>query len=259
MTGLLDQVRSSGALSGLPLLSPPWSVRFADRSPLTLVAMLRGAGWILTDDAAPVPIAENEVGLVVGPDPFVVADSPGASAPPRYTVYAPECCATADGTELGDELQLGVRTCGESLDGPAALLTGSYQVRGHVSERLVTALPRVLVVPFAGQARPVLELTVNEIERDDPGQQVVLDRLLDLLLLTTLREWFALPHVQPPSWYRAMGDPVVGRALRLLHEQPARRWTVTAFFICWPTRPASHARRSPAGSPTWSANPPWLA
>jgi len=243
LTDLLTQVRSNGALFGRSVLTPPWSVRFAECAPLTLVAMLRGAGWIIPQEGESVAIAENEVGIVVGPDPFVVADGPDGSTPPRYTRYAPDGCASADGTELGDELRLGVRTCGRSLAGTTALLTGSYQVGGHVSERLIDALPRVLLVPYTGQVCPVLQLTVREIERDDPGQQAVLDRLLDLLLLTTLRDWFALPQVQPPAWYRAMGDRVVGRALRLLHEQPARRWTVAALADEAGVSRATFARR----------------
>jgi AraC-like DNA-binding protein len=54
----------------------------------------------------------------------------------------------------------------------------------------------------------------------------VLDRLLDLVLLTTLREWFDQPEAEPPGWYRALGDPVVGPALRQIHDAPATPWTV---------------------------------
>ena len=42
---------------------------------------------------------------------------------------------------------------------------------------------------------------------------------LDLLLVSVLRAWFARPQAQPPAWYRAQSDPVVGVALRLLHER----------------------------------------
>jgi AraC-like DNA-binding protein len=41
-----------------------------------------------------------------------------------------------------------------------------------------------------------------------------------------LRAWFARPEAQAPDWYRASSDPVVGRALRLLHHNPAHPWTV---------------------------------
>lgn len=243
LTSLLDSVRSSGALFGRSIVAAPWSVRFADRAPLTLVSMLRGEGWIVPDGADPVRLGETDVVIAVGPEPFTVADSPHPAVAPMYVINGPGQCTAADGTEFNEDLRLTVRTCGESLEGPNVLLTGSYQVRGRVCERLVSALPRVLVVPNTGQLCPVLELTLAEVERDDPGQQAVLDRLLDLLLLTTLREWFARPEVEPPAWYRALGDPVVGRALRLLHDQPARPWTVAALAAEAGVSRATFARR----------------
>ena len=60
--------------------------------------------------------------------------------------------------------------------------------------------------------------------RDEPGQEVVLDRLLDLLVIAVLRAWFA--RADAPPWYRAHSDPAVGRALQLLHHNPAHPWTV---------------------------------
>jgi len=225
---LLHQVRANGALFGRTITGSPWSVRFADRTPLTLVTMLRGEGWVVPDDSEPAALGRGDVAIVVGAGPFAIADDPEAQTPPLCVMHGPNDCTTASGAQIGPELTLGVRTCGENLDGPNVLLTGSYQVRGRVSERLLRALPRVLVVPDEGPLRPVKALTVAEIELEDPGQQPVLDRLLDLLLLSTLREWFARPVAHPPAWYRALGDPVVGSALRRMHDEPALPWTVAA-------------------------------
>jgi len=76
--------------------------------------------------------------------------------------------------------------------------------------------------------RGTLALLADEVARAAPGQQTVLDRLLDLLLVYALRAHFAAPGASPPRWYRALDDPEVGRALRLLHGDPARAWTVEA-------------------------------
>lgn len=238
LAGLLRDVRSDGAIFDRTIAAPPWSVRFAGSAPLTLITMLRGDAWIRPDDGDPARVGEGEVAIVTGTAPYSIADSPDAPTPPLYTMFGPGRCST----EI-DGIVLGTRTYGADLDAPTAMLTGSYQVRGRVSDRLLTALPRVLVVPHAGDLCPLLELTVAEITKDQPGQQAVLDRLLDLLLLTAMREWFARPEADPPAWYRALGDPVVGPALRLIHDQPSRRWTVATLAEQSNVSRATFARR----------------
>ncbi|MEU6169930.1 AraC family transcriptional regulator [Streptomyces tanashiensis] len=227
LASLLYEVRSDGALFSRNILAPPWSIGFAHGTPLAVVTMLRGSGWIVPGgDAAPVALGPGDVAVVTGAEPFSVTDDARATTPPFYVVH-PGHCTTADGEDVSEDVILGLRTCANAPGGTTVLLTGSYQVDGRVSERLIGGLPRVLVVPREGEAGPLLELTDSEVSRDDPGQQAVLDRLLDLLLLSTLREWFARPEADPPAWYRALGDPVAGRALRLIHDRPARPWTVT--------------------------------
>ncbi|MGY0237104.1 AraC family transcriptional regulator [Longispora urticae] len=240
LASLLYEVRSDGALFSRNFLAPPWSVRFADRRPLTLVTLLRGAAWIAPGDGEPVALDSGDVAIVVGSEPFTVGDDP--LSPPLY-VIGPDRCTTADGADVSEEVILGLRTCGNSMDGPTVLLTGSYQVGGRVSERLLGALPRVLVVRHDGAPGPILDLTAAEISREDPGQQAVLDRLLDLLLLSTLREWFARPEADSPGWYRALSDPVAGGALRLIHDRPARPWTVAALAEETGVSRATFARR----------------
>ncbi|RKT84900.1 AraC-type DNA-binding protein [Saccharopolyspora antimicrobica] len=112
------------------------------------------------------------------------------------------------------------------ISGPTVLLTGTYQVRGSVSQRVLAALPPIALLPAAAADCPTLDLIVDEIQQDKPGRQAMLDRLLDLRLVATLREWFDRADSGAPAWYRAHQDPHVGRALRLVHENPAQPWTV---------------------------------
>ncbi|MFE2555912.1 cupin domain-containing protein [Streptomyces sp. NPDC059352] len=68
--------------------------------------------------------------------------------------------------------------------------SGVREERTRVDERLLGALPDLLVVPEADGDRTLLALLAlvsDEVRRDRPGQQAVLDRLLDLLLVSTLR------------------------------------------------------------------------
>jgi AraC-like DNA-binding protein len=86
-------------------------------------------------------------------------------------------------------------------------------------------LPPLAVVPAGPRTGATLDLLAAEVSRDEPGQDAVLNRLLDLLLVLALRAWCA-ESATLPAWYRALGDPAIGEALRLLHTDPAHRWTV---------------------------------
>jgi AraC-like DNA-binding protein len=123
------------------------------------------------------------------------------------------------------------------------MLTGTYQMDGEVSGRLLRALPALLVVAGDAWDSPLIPLLAAEIVKDEPGQEAVLDRLLDLLLIAVLRAWFARPEAEAPGWYRAHADPVVGPALRMLHHDPARPWTVAALADATGVSRAALARR----------------
>jgi AraC-like DNA-binding protein len=90
---------------------------------------------------------------------------------------------------------------------------------------------------------PLVPLLGDEIVKDAPGQEAVLDRLLDLLLIATLRAWFSRPEAEAPGWYRAYADPVVGHALRLIHDDPAHPWTVASLARSAGVSRAALARR----------------
>ncbi|MBW4717502.1 AraC family transcriptional regulator [Saccharothrix obliqua] len=212
LTDLLRGFRANGALVCRSFASPPWSMRYSTTPPLTLVTVSHGNGWLIADGHEPMRLRAGDLGLVRGPVGFVLADDP--ATPPQLDPTTVEC----------DEWRVGTRTYGLRPDGDAVVITGSYEVRGSVSDRLLNALPQAFVVP-CGPCQTV-DLLAEEIAKDQPGQDGVLDRLLDLLLVFALREWFDRPEANPPGWYRALGDPVVGPALRAIHDQPGRTWTV---------------------------------
>jgi AraC-like DNA-binding protein len=225
VAGLLDGPRARQAFLLRSSLDPPWSLRIQDEAPLTLVALVRGAAWIVPDagDGA-VPLRNGDVAVIRGPEHYTIADDP--ATPPQAVIHPGQRCTTPEGRELEAMGELGVRTWGNAVDGATVMLTGTYQLDGEVSGRLLRALPALLVLRDDEWDCPVIPLLADEIVKDAPGQEAVLDRLLDLLLIAVLRAWFARPDAGAPGWYRASGDPVVGHALRLLHHNPERSWTV---------------------------------
>jgi AraC-like DNA-binding protein len=226
VAGLLDGPRAREAFLLRASLDPPWSLRIEDEAPLTIVAVVRGRAAVRYDDGETATLADGDVAIFRGPDPYLVADDP--QTPPQAVILPGQRCVTPDGHELAMLGELGVRTWGNSPDGATVMLIGTYHVDGEVSRRLLRALPRLLVVRADEWSSPIIPLLADEIVKDDPGQEAVLDRLLDLLLIAVLRAWFARPDAGAPGWYRAHADPVVGPALRLIHHDPARPWTIAA-------------------------------
>lgn len=128
--------------------------------------------------------------------------------------------------DLDDALSLGTRTWGNHADGTTLLLMGCYQLRGEISRQVLSALPQQVVLEPETWSSPLVPLLDEELVADAPGHVAVLDRLFDLLLVSVIRAWFNQPGTVAPGWYRAHTDPVVGRALRLLQQDPVRAWTV---------------------------------
>ncbi|MEU9181148.1 AraC family transcriptional regulator [Streptomyces sp. NPDC048550] len=243
LSGLLEGPKARGAFLLKSVFNPPWAVRIEDRAPLSVVTMVHGAAWLLPDGGTPVLIGPGDVAVVRGPEPYTLADAPGT--PLQITVDPDQRCSTRAGEDVSESMALGVRTWGAEFQdaGSAVMLSGTYQAPSEIGRRLLGALPTVLVRPAAAADATLIGLLASEISRDDPGQELVLDRLLDLLLIGVLRTWLADPGSGAPGWYRAQGDPVVGRALRLLHENPAHGWTVEELAQKAGVSRASLARR----------------
>jgi AraC-like DNA-binding protein len=226
VAGLLDGPRARDAFVLRSSMDPPWSLRIEDEAPLTVVAIVRGEAWFVPDDGGGMFLRRGDVAIARGPDPYTVADDPATA--PQILIRPGQVCMTPSGGKPEDMRDLGVRSWGNSPDGATVMLTGTYQFEGEVSGRLLRALPALIFLRDDEWDCPVIPLMAAEIVKDEPGQEAVLDRLLDLLLIAALRAWFDRPEGGAPGWYRASGDPVVGQALRLLHHEPARPWTVAA-------------------------------
>ncbi|MFI0235290.1 AraC family transcriptional regulator [Streptomyces sp. NPDC016845] len=242
LAGLLEGPRARGAFMIRACFEVPWSVRIADEAPLTVMVMVAGESWILPAGEGPAQrLRPGDIAIARGPDPYVCCDDPATA--PRAEIGPGQVCRPLGPAHAGRYRDLGVRTWGESPDGPARMLIGTYQMRGELTARLLDALPPVLVLPTEVWRCPLTPLLAEEIGKDEPGQDVVLDRLLDLLLIASLRAWFSRPDADPPAWYRALADPVAGPALRLIQDDPSHPWTVNALAAKTGVSRASLARR----------------
>ncbi|GAA4239275.1 AraC family transcriptional regulator [Actinomadura meridiana] len=239
LTDLLHRARAQNALVRQLIQQPPWSVTFAEVPPLSVVAAIEGRSVVRLDDQA-VPLDAGDIALISGVDEYTIADDP--ATPPQILIRGGRKYLPGSDEELCGDWALAPRTFGDGLPGATVMLRGAYELRGAVGGRVLELLPSLAVVPTGSRTRAALDLLTAEVGCDEPGQDAVLGRLLDLVLVLALRAWCARPEAGP-AWYQAMADRAIGAALRRMHEDPARRWTVAGLAAAVGMSRASFAAR----------------
>jgi AraC-like DNA-binding protein len=206
----LIRARATGGVFARSGANPPWGLRLSGIQ-LAVHAVIEGQLWLWTeagDDA--VALRTGDLAFVRGGPDHFLAHEPGAPCVPHDEFRRDHAT---------DEAQLGRQG--------AVFLCGAYQFAGDIGADLVDALPPVLAVPASvdDPLHGVVTLLSREMTLPQPGQQTVLDRLLDVLVVLGLRTGLA-GSADAPAWFRALGDRRLSRALQAIHESPGQQWTV---------------------------------
>lgn len=104
------------------------------------------------------------------------------------------------------------------------LLGGWFQCDAHDPALLASLLPALVHVRDAPRLAQWVALLSDEADADRPGREIVLARLVDLLLVETLRA--APTQATPPGLLRGLADARLAPTLRAVHADPAHAWTV---------------------------------
>lgn len=222
-------------------MARPWALQLEDRAPLALVIPVRGRLVYWFPDGERGRVEVGQVAVFAGGDDYLVGDD--FASPVTAVIDEDQECHSPAGESLREVMGLGVRTWGSRLDGPDEMITAVYTGANEISAPLLAALPRVLVVDGEDLEWPLVDLLQREVTHDGPGQGVVLDRMLDLLLMGVLRSWIADQDSAAPDWARTCPDPVVRVALGAIHHNPEQAWTVASLAAFAGVSRAALARR----------------
>ncbi len=109
----------------------------------------------------------------------------------------------------------------------AELVCASFEFGSGLGNPLVRALPQPLWLPLAdlpGLAAAV-DLLFREAAEAHCGQQAVLDRLVEVVIVLLLRELMDQQRLQL-GLLAGLADPRLARAINALHAEPAHAWTL---------------------------------
>jgi AraC-like DNA-binding protein len=116
---------------------------------------------------------------------------------------------------------------------PTTLICGAVRFDHPAARNLVEILPAVIHVEESGSVQlewmqSTLRLMAAEARELRPGGEAVVTRLADILVVQAIRFWLESDPAAQGGWLGALQDKQIGRAIALIHKEPARPWTVAA-------------------------------
>ncbi len=117
-------------------------------------------------------------------------------------------------------------------DGPFAtrLICGHFEFHNNLAHPLIGQLPdlvHVRALDMMPQQGPlsILPILMRELSDANPGNVSVVERLAEVLLVQTLRAYYA-DHPHESAFYAALNDARLARAVSLIHRDPAKPLTL---------------------------------
>ncbi|MFB2553741.1 AraC family transcriptional regulator [Ensifer soli] len=189
-----------------------WSVAFPPPGYLKFNAIREGGAWLISQGEAPLRIEAGDC-LVVSGKAFTLCSDPDVKPMTAAEVFA------------GGNLDVSV---GVGRD--FVLLGGSVSLDTVDGSLLTDALPPVMVIDHeeTGPIGWLLEQLDMEWNNAAPGARIACNDLLRLVFIHVLRAYMARQTSQHPGWLAGLADARLAPALRAIHADPSRRWTVEA-------------------------------
>lgn len=238
LSEVLSAVRLTGAVFFDVTAASPWvaeappSAEIVDaimpgaQHAIEYHVVTRGSCWISLVGGAPfkpVQLREGDIAVIPHGDPHAVSSAPGMRAEPNLDLHR----RSNDDSGLPFKLKTGSDGVTDSH-----LICGFFACDVRPFNPLLDALPRFMRIGRGTSSatdsllEQFIRLASAEIHDKRAGAQSVLNKLSELLFIEAIRSHMNELHTENIGWLSALRDPLVSRAIALLHAQPARSWTL---------------------------------
>jgi len=223
LSDVLRAVRLDGAFFYAVEASEPWSVEAVAAKELTprvlpgaehLISyhiLTSGRCWGGLTGGPAVPLAPGDVIVFPHGDGHVMSSDPKLHSKPATPGRFPETVTIGNGGEVAATLVCGFLGCDRRPFNP-----------------LLSTLPRQLHLPglSSGWLQSFARQVVEESQARRVGGDSVLTRLAELMFVEVLRRYIETLPPEQRGWLAGLRDDAIGRALGLLHGDPAHAWTL---------------------------------
>jgi AraC-like DNA-binding protein len=249
LSDVLRVVRLSGAVFFTADFSSPWSIESPIPDKLALAVMPTAECVVLfhilvegqcevecqghavttmqSGDVIVFPRGEQHTMRSAGagvPTPLTSIFTPGGHGEPPQLAYG--------GGGRTSRFVCGYLNCDQRFSPMVEALPTMLVVRGRDDYAAIEAIdargtrPTVLPPGSGTWLGTTLKFTINEARTARPGNGAMLGRLTELMFVEIIREYMQRLPSDRGGWLAGVNDPHVGKALRLLHGDPTRDWTV---------------------------------
>ncbi|MCA9862562.1 MAG: AraC family transcriptional regulator [Thermomicrobiales bacterium] len=216
----LHHLRMRGVFYSRCELAAPWGIDLpAIADSLMFHVVIGGSCWLEIGEAKPMRLQPGDLVLAPHGDGHRLWSEPGAPTPGLFELPRD---AVSERYEV-------IRVDGSGE--PTRLLCGTVYFNHPAARQLTTLLPPVILVQGWRSAESewiasTLRLMASEARSPRPGGEEVITRLADILVIQAIRVWLEQEAAATPGWLSALRDPQVGRALAMIHRDPAQEWRV---------------------------------
>lgn len=213
LAGIISLLRPRAVLSKIVSGAGRWSIRKAQYEDPAFCLLLQGSCFLAPDGVGALALAEGDFVLLPRMPAFTLASDLDISPTPLAFDHSRETRHGAD-------------------SGPVTMrmLGGYFRFDRANAPLLLRLLPPVVHIrrDEAGAMRlgRVVELIGEEASADRLGRDLVLERLVEVLLVEALRFRPASAAREERGLLAGLADPALACALREIHVDVARSWTV---------------------------------
>lgn len=190
-----------------------WAVRYSAFGYPGFCTILEGSCRLAVDGQEPVMLEAGDFVLLPATPGFTMSG---------FATAEPVTLDPHASMGMADEVRHG------TPDGPpdVRMLGGYFMFASPDADLLVSQLPAVIHLRGAERLSTLVQMVRSETAEEQPGRDLVLARLVEVLLVEALRAVGG--DEAPPGLLRGLADARLAGAIRCIHDDPARPWTVAA-------------------------------
>lgn len=215
---VLDRVRLGGTLLFHFELGHPWNLELPARPYALFHYLSQGSATLALGQGQEIEMTAGDFVVITRGEPHVL-----------YSDRRAEPLRIMD-IDRSSPRRLHFVRHGSRAKPLSAMVCGNFTVSRPMFGSVLELLPPLLLLkPTAdgGWLEAILRRMVSESTLERPGQRVALSRLTEVLFVEVLRSWIASLSPGQGGWLGAISDPHMGPALKLIHENPERPWTLS--------------------------------